>query len=119
MTESTKTAVRAVLRMDVTIDSSEMAAWDRLLRRGSAVSAGTAAPAPLGRVVKADEVAERLGTTVQTVRAYARAGRLVKVYNGDAKGKYALGYTEESVRALLAGTAGAAPAAPATASREG
>lgn len=56
---------------------------------------------PLGRVVRTREACERFGVTSKTLRLWALQGMLVPVYGGQTKRR--IGYTEASVRAILAG----------------
>lgn len=61
------------------------------------------APADVGRVIRAREVAERLGVSGRTVRLWGRKGLLRPV---TGSGSRFFGYTAESVRALIEGRAG-------------
>ena len=98
MTSNTREAVRAILAADSTIDPELATAAMKLL------SGKTEKEAPLGRVVKSREAAKRCGVTTQTLRDWARAGIIKPVYAG--RNVQRLGYTEESIRALLEGRAG-------------
>ena len=115
MTEATKTALRAIVNADPTIDSNERAALMRIFRAGAAaLPASAVAPEDLGTIVKTAEVMERAGISAPTVRKLAAQGILQKVCG---VGGSALGYTSESVRLFLSGTRpqcirdGAAPVA--------
>ena len=115
MTESTKTALRAIVNADPTIDSNERAALMRIFRTGAAaIPASAVAPEDLGSIVKTAEVMERAGISAPTVRKLAARGILQKVCGTSGS---ALGYTSESVRLFLAGKrpqcirGGAAPVA--------
>lgn len=68
------------------------------------LDSGETGPAPLGRVVRTSEASQRLGVTSKTLRLWALRGALVPVFGGQQKRR--CGYTEESVRAILAGKGG-------------
>lgn len=92
MQAQTKTAVAAIIAADASIDKETAAAALRLLSGEK--------EKPIGRVMRTKEVARLFGVTTVTLRDWARNGVLVPVY-GPGK-KLRMGYTEESVRAVIA-----------------
>lgn len=92
MKETTKAAISAILTADETVSQVEAKAiLESLGGRGN----------KLGRVIRAKEVARLAEVTTKTVRDWCKAGGLVPVRG--PVGNRVLGYTEESVRAILAG----------------
>lgn len=63
--------------------------------------AGIVNPAPMPRILSTGQTAELLHVSKVSVRYYARRGYFHRVYTGEGKGKKALGYSEQSVRAYL------------------
>jgi len=96
MKPTTKTALAALCAADDTISEERAKAALRLLD-------GDETARPFQRVIRTTEVARLFGVTTKTLREWAKAGALVSVYAG--KNKLRTGYTEASVRALLAGQA--------------
>ncbi len=64
-------------------------------------TAGLVDNSPLDRVLSRREVAEIMGVTARTVSAYARRG-LIRPLRYGADAKRATGFSEQSVRAMLA-----------------
>ena len=86
-------AFLAVRAADATITKADIDAAKKRL-------AGTErAPAP--RVIRTKEACRLLGVGVKTLRAWSARGRLVPVYGGNED--FRIGYTEDSVRAIVAG----------------
>ena len=98
MTSNTREAVRAILAADSTITPEEAGEAIKLL------SGKVDKEKPLPRVVKSREAARLCGVTTQTLRQWAREGIIQPVYAGRNVAR--LGYTQESIRALLDGKAG-------------
>ena len=98
MMQSTKTAVLAIVRTDPSITREQAkAAMDALEGR---TAAGLAVDAPTDRALTRQQAAEILGVCPDTVTRYAHAG-LIKAFRFGASGKFASGYSAESVRALM------------------
>ena len=95
MQNSTRTALAAIIAADATIPKETAESALKLL------DGGNDGPAPLGRVVRTAEACKLFGVTTKSLRLWALAGRLVPVYGGQNRRR--VGYTEESVRAILAG----------------
>ena len=96
MTPTTKTALAAIIAADATIPEETAKAALKLLD-------GKPEEKPLGRILRTTEAARLCGVTTKTLREWAKAGALVSVYAGG--NKLRTGYTEASVRALIAGGA--------------
>ncbi len=96
MLASTRNIVTAALAADSSIPSETAASALNLLDGGS--------HAPLGRVIRTGEACKLLGVTSKTLRLWALRGALVPVFGGQRKRR--CGYTEGSVRAILAGKGG-------------
>lgn len=95
MQTATKTIVAAALAADASVPP-------RLAHNALKLLDGDDTDAvPLGRVVRTREACERFGVTSKTLRLWALQGMLVPVYGGQTKRR--TGYTEASVRAILAG----------------
>ena len=103
MTQTTKTIVQAALASDGTIPGEVAAAALRVLAENK-----VDAPADVGQVLRAGEVAKRLAVTTRTVRDFARRGLLHAV---KGSGKKRLGFLASDVRAFLESRGPAAPAA--------
>ena len=103
MTKATETIIRAAISADGTITQEQAdAALKVLAGKGNA-------GAVVDSVVRTKEAARLLGgVTTKTLRLWSRAGRLVPVYGSD---KRRIGYTAESVNALIEGRAGRKEAA--------
>lgn len=97
MTKNTRTALTAILAADGTITQEAAAAALKVLD-------GKGSPAvAVGAVIRTPEAARLLGgVTTKTLRAWAADGRLVPVYGSNTR---RIGYTAESVRALIEGRA--------------
>jgi hypothetical protein len=95
MNATTRAAVSAILAADASIPKSDA---DRAL---AILDGQPSGPAPLGRVVRVPEACRLFGVTSKTLRLWMLGGRLVPVYGGQTRRK--VGFTEESVRALLGG----------------
>lgn len=93
MQGSTKTAIAAILAADASIPKETAAAALRLLSGED--------ERPLGRILRSTEAARLCGVTTKTLRNWCKAGVLVPVKMPGNKLK--TGYTEASVRAVLAG----------------
>ena len=98
MLTSTKTAIRAILSADPTLDASAVARAVKAAER--AVLGRECADLPSAVVTRA-EVAAKLGITPQRVDVIASAGGLDRVI--PRGGKRALGFTHASVATLLSG----------------
>jgi len=98
MTKNTRTILAATFAADGTITQEQAdAALKVLAGKGNA-------GAVVDSVVRTKEAARLLGgVTTKTLRLWSRAGRLVPVYGSD---KCRIGYTAESVNALIEGRAG-------------
>lgn len=96
MQTQTKTALAAIIAADASIPKESAV-------RALAVLDGAEVPRPMGRLLKTTEAARILHVTTKTLRGWSKSGALVPVYVPGAKLRS--GYTEESVRALLAGRA--------------
>ena len=94
MLQSTRNIIRAALDADATVPETTTAKALCLLD-------GTEQPPPLGRVIRTAEARRLLGVTSKTLRLWALRGALVPVFGGQTKRR--TGYTEASVRAILAG----------------
>ena len=86
-------ALVAVCAADATITKADADAAKKRL-------AG-AAGEPQTRMIRTKEACRLLGVGVKTLRAWAARGRLVPCYGGNEN--FRVGYTAESVRAILAG----------------
>lgn len=95
MTKNTRIAIVAILAADETITPADAAAALKVLD-------GKGSPAvAVGAVIRTPEAARLLGgVTTKTLRDWAAAGRLVPVYGSNTR---RIGYTAESVRALING----------------
>ena len=71
--------------------------------------AGIVDSAPMPRILSAEQTAELLNISKDSVRYYARLGNIRRVYIGTAT-KKAIGYSEQSVRAYLERITGDTPA---------
>ena len=115
MTANTKTALTAILAADATI-RPELAGFTlKLLGMGGALSPEDSAAIlkrmqgkgdEIERVVRTKEACRILGVGVKSLRNWAKRGRLVPVYGGNER--FRIGYTADSVRALVEGRATAA-----------
>lgn len=63
--------------------------------------AGIVNPAPMPLILSTEQTAELLHVSKVSVRYYARRGKIRRVYTGEGKGKKAIGYSGQSVRAYL------------------
>ena len=63
--------------------------------------AGIVDSAPMPRILSTAQTAELLHMKPDSVRYYARQGKIRRVYTGEGKSKKAIGYSEQSVRAYL------------------
>ncbi len=103
MLESTKTAIRAIAQADPSITGPQIdAALDALAGH---TAAGLAVAVPTDRVVNRRQAAEILNIKPHTVSDYCKRGWIRPIRLG-AKGKLAVGYSLESIRALMEGRAG-------------
>ena len=101
MTKNTRTILAATFAADGTITQEQADAALKVLE-------GRAGPVEVGAVVRTREAARLLGgVTSKTLRTWAARGRLVPVYGAEGR---RIGYTAESVRALVEGRAGKAVA---------
>lgn len=99
MTKNTRTILAATFAADGTITQEQADAALKVL-----AGKGNAAGAVVDSVVRTKEAARLLGgVTTKTLRLWAKRGRLVPVYAAD---KCRIGYTAESVNALIEGRAG-------------
>ncbi|MBR1836255.1 MAG: MerR family transcriptional regulator [Kiritimatiellae bacterium] len=102
MTKNTRTALTAILAGDATIPQEIAAEAMKVLDGRTNIAFET------GRVVRTDETARLLGgVTTKTLREWAKRGRLSPVYGSEGR---RIGYTADSVRALIEGRAGKAVA---------
>lgn len=92
MNANTRNAILAIIATDATITPEQSAAALRAL--------DGVQERPVGRVLRAGEVAKMFRVTTRSVRAWREAGLLKAVRGAGSK---TLGYTEESALALLAG----------------
>lgn len=95
MLTNTRTILSATLAADPTIPQSTANQVMGFLDHGKELRA------PLDRVIRTAEAARLCGVTSKTLRLWALRGALVPVYGGQRKRR--TGYTESSVRAILAG----------------
>lgn len=102
MLDSTKTAVRAICSTDPSVTKAQIdAALDALAGN---TAAGISVATLTDRVVNRRQAAEILGVRLHTVSDYCRRGWIRPIRLG-AKGKLAVGYSLESIRALVEGRA--------------
>ncbi len=122
MTSNTKTALTAILAADGSIPAELAGFALKMLGTGGAITKEDADAVlkrlegredGIERVVRTKEARRLFGVDVKTLRNWAQRGRLVPVYGGNAK--FRIGYTAESVRALLAGRSASKPGAEAAA----
>ena len=99
MLPQTKTALAAIIAADPSIPPGASTTALRLLEGRDSYTT------PLGRVIRPSEASRLLGVTPRTLRLWALRGALVPVYGGQKKRR--TGYTESSIRAILAGEGGA------------
>ncbi len=98
---------KAAAMLDETLTPDrQAAALDAL--DGKTVS-GIVNPAPMPRILSTAQTAELLHLKPDSVRYYARKGKIRRVYTGAGKSKHAIGYSEQSVRAYLEKITGDAP----------
>ncbi len=96
MLSTTRTALKAILDADQTLDE---AAKGAILQ--AATSPGTATAAPMPRIYSRGDVAKLIGLTTARVDQLARRGLLKRVTPpGQVR---AIGFTELSVRKLVEG----------------
>ena len=97
MTNNTRTALAAILAADGTITkAAALAALNLLDGKGNPA-------AEVGAVIRTKEAVRIFGgVTTKTLREWAARGRLVPVYGSKSR---RIGYTAESVRALIEGGA--------------
>ena len=109
MTANTKTALTAILAADGTIPPELGGFALKLLGAGrtptpedsAAILARLEGGDALAPVVRTKEAKRLFGVDVKTLRNWGKRGCLVPVYGGHSG--WRIGYTRESVRALLAG----------------
>ena len=95
MTKATRTAIAAILSADLTITKADADAGLKRL-------AGKAdTPPPEARVIRTKDACRLIGCHKKTLRNWAAAGLLVPCYGANQKQR--IGYTSESVQAILAG----------------
>lgn len=95
MTETTSKIVTAALAADATIPKQRVDAAMRTLRG----EADATQPEP--RVVRTPEACRILGVHKKTLRAWSARGVLTPCFGANPRQR--IGYTAESVRAILAG----------------
>lgn len=109
MTNTTKTALTAIMAGDCSIPADraglalKLLGSDRPLTREEteAIAKRIEGCDELSAIVRTKEVARLFGVDVKTLRNWARRGRLVPVEGGHAG--WRVGYTRDSVSALLSG----------------
>ena len=103
MTKNTQTTLAAILAAAAngTIDQTRLDAALAVMEGRAEAVAAKPNRDELGRVVRTPEAQKILGgVTSKTLRVWAARGRLVPVYGAGAR---RIGYTADSVRAILAG----------------
>ena len=100
MEKTTRAIIDAALAADRTVHRPDAERALRLLDGNESEAAS------LGRVVRIPEACSRLGVTSKTLRLWSAQGALVPVYGAQRRRR--VGYTEASVRAVLAGKGGVA-----------
>jgi len=96
MLSTTKTALKAIIGADPTLDDAAKAA---ILQAVQSPGAPTAAPMP--RIFSRGDVAKLVGVTTARVDGYARRGLLTRITPpGQSR---AIGFSEASVRKLVGG----------------
>ena len=102
MLDSTKTAIRAIAQADPSVTKAQIdAALDALAGN---TAAGIAVSVPTDRVVNRRQAAELLNCRPHTISDYVRRG-LIRPIRAGKMGKLSLGYSLESIRALMEGRA--------------
>ena len=97
MTGNTRTALAAILAADGTITRADA---DAVLKR---LDGKADAPPPEARVIRTKDACRLIGVHKKTLRKWADAGLLVPCYGANPRQR--IGYTSDSVNALLAGRA--------------
>lgn len=101
MTGNTRTALAAILAADGTITKADA---DAVLKQ---LDGKADAPQPEARVIRTKEACRLIGVHKKTLRSWADAGLLVPCYGANPRQR--IGYTSDSVNALLAGRKAAKP----------
>lgn len=104
-TSGTRDIIGAAMKADPTV-TQEVREEVLHLLDGKA-NAGLIDHRPMDRALTRDEVCKLMGVRPRTVTYYARRG-LIRPLRYGAKGVRAMGYSEQSVRAAMAGGAAAA-----------
>lgn len=104
-TSETKQMVGLLLKNDPTVEQDVRTEVLRIIE-GKATP-GLADTSPMDRALTREDVAKLMGVKPRTVTYYARRG-LIRPLRYGAKGVRAMGYSEQSVRAAMAGGAVAA-----------
>ena len=99
MRDTTREAILAIVRADLTTTKAEREAIAAAL---SGKPAQAQAQAPMDRVLSRQEAARLLNVRPHTITDYARAGRIRAVRCG-RKAARAVGYSAASVQALIGG----------------
>ena len=94
-----KATMDAAAMIDETLTADKLAAALDALE-GKTI-AGIVDSAPMPRILSTAQTAELLHMKPDSVRYYARQGKIRRVYTGAGKSKHAIGYSEQSVRAYL------------------
>ena len=102
MLDATRNAVKAICAADPTL-SAAMVDAALVTLQGKDVTVYVD-PAPMDRVIPRKVAAQILGVTPRCISLYARRG-LVRPIRLGAAGSRSIGYSEESIRKVLAGTA--------------
>jgi hypothetical protein len=89
----------AAAMIDETLTADKLAAALDALE-GKTI-AGIVDSAPMPRILSTAQTAELLHMKPDSLRYYARQGKIRRVYTGAGKSKHAIGYSEQSVRAYL------------------
>ena len=97
MTGNTRTALAAILAADLTITKTDA---DAVLRR---LDGKADTPPPEARVIRTKDACRLIGVHKKTLRNWADTGLLVPCYGANQNQR--IGYTSDSVNALLAGRA--------------
>ena len=95
MTGNTRTALAAILAADVTITKADA---DAVLKR---LDGKADTPQPEARVIRTKDACRLIGVHKKTLREWSARGLLVPCYG--ANPNHRIGYTADSVRAILEG----------------
>jgi len=102
MLDATKNAIKAICAADPTLSAGMVDAAITALQ-GKDVTVYVD-PAPMDRAIPRKVAAQILGVTPRCVSLYARRG-LIRPIRMGAAGSRSVGYSEQSIRAVLSGKA--------------